>query len=149
MLADRRRLGFGLGAGLLVLALGSLAGPAATTYAAWSDVQVVHNSAGAGVWAPDPPATCGPITQYTKVVYGTPSDDVLVGGNKRQILMGLGGNDTIRGGNAGDCLVGGDGDDKLYEGNGKDTLDGGAGRVDTCLGGNGKNVLVSCETVAP
>ena len=43
------------------------------------------------------------------VVWGTMGDDVLVGGNQRQIIMGLGGDDELRGGNSGDCLVGGPG----------------------------------------
>jgi hypothetical protein len=158
------KIGCGVAAAVVV---GALVVPMATTYAAWSDFAVVHANVHAGVWTVDPPTACGPISSYARVVYGTAGNDQLVGGNQRQIIMGLGGNDTLRGGNAGDCLVGGDGDDKLYGGNakdvllggdgddlldggnGKDTLDGGAGTVDTCFGGNGKNVLVSCEKVAP
>jgi hypothetical protein len=151
-----------------IAVVGNLAGPPATTSAAWSDFSVVHETVGAGVWAQDPPSACGPISSYARVVYGTAGNDELVGGNQRQIIMGLGGNDTIRGGNGGDCLVGGDGADKLYGGNakdvllggdgddlldggnGKDTLDGGSGDADTCLGGNGNDVLVGCElTTAP
>ena len=137
-----------------------------STYAAFSDSGEVHASASAGVWAPDPPAACGPLAQYANVVYGTPGDDVLFGGNHPQVIMGLGGDDVIHGGNSGDCLVGGDGNDHLYGGNakdiligdngddsldggnGKDFLDGGAGD-DDCLGGNGKDTLRDCETGAP
>jgi Ca2+-binding RTX toxin-like protein len=160
----------GLACACAAAAVGALVAslsPAGGTYAALSDSFTTHNEVGAGVWRPDPPAECGDPSQYAGVVYGTAGNDVLIGGNRPQILMGLGGNDTLRGGNAGDCLVGGDGDDKLYGGNakdillggdgddlldggnGKDVLDGGAGTADTCLGGNGKNVLVSCERAAP
>lgn len=143
------------------------------TYAAYSDrVVITGNTVGAGVWAPDPPAECGPLSDYVRVVYGTPGDDQLVGGNQRQILMGYGGNDTLIAGNSGDCLVGGDGndtlisdnnnnkdnnkdillggdgDDTLQGGNGKDALDGGLGN-DTCTGGNGKDVITNCESVTP
>jgi len=144
------------------LAVGSL-GVGGVTYAAWSDFTVIHASASAGVWAPDPPAACGPISDYKGgVIYGTPGDDVLdlSTSNQRQIVMGYGGNDVIYGGNSGDCLVGGpgndritggngkdillgeDGDDVLDGGNGKDVLDSGTG-TDICVGGNGKDTI-SC-----
>jgi hypothetical protein len=139
----------------------ALTGPRPVTYAAWSASLVFHQSAGAGVWLTPPPAECGPISDYARVVYGTLGDDHLTGGNQRQIIMGLGGDDTIVGGNSGDCLVGGDGNDKLYGGNAKDVLlggegddvlDGGNGKdillggggADTCLGGNGKDTITDC-----
>ena len=78
-------------AGALVAQVG---GPG--TYAAFSDRQVTQHQdqAGAGVWAPDPPAACGPVADYPGgVVYGTVGDDVLYGGNQAQILMGLAGDD--------------------------------------------------------
>ena len=149
-------------AGALSLCLTATGG---STYAAFSDFAVVHASASAGVWAPDPPGECGDLTRYDSVLYGTPGDDTLVGakgGNQRQIIMGYGGNDTLIGGNGGDCLVGGDGDDQLYGGNAKDILIGGAGDdlldggngkdngnggegADVCDGGRGKNTIVNCE----
>src|SRR5947209_19063400 len=95
------------------------------TFASFSDYKDVPGTASAGVWAPNPPAACGPVGDYADVVYGTAGDDVLHGGNQRQIIMGLGGNDTIYGGNSGDCLVGGDGNDKLFGGNARDILIGG------------------------
>jgi Ca2+-binding RTX toxin-like protein len=134
------------------------------TFAAFSDFQVVHAEAQAGVWTPDPPAACGPIGRYDGVVYGTSGDDVIDGGNHRQIIMGLGGNDVIHASNGGDCLVGGEGDDKLYGGNapdilvggdgndypdggnGPDDTDGGAGDGDVCIGGHAPTTYVDCET---
>ena len=134
------------------------------TYASYSDSVVLSgNHVGAGVWAPDPPAACGPLSGYSGVVYGTTGDDTLTGGSHPQIIMGLGGNDVIHGGNGGDCLVGGDGNDRLLGenakdiliggdgddyldgGNGKDFLDGGPGTGDVCLGGNGNDTYVDCE----
>jgi hypothetical protein len=162
--APLTQIGCGIAA---AVAVGALVVPMATTYAAWSDFAVVHATVRAGVWTTDPPAACGPISSYARVLYGTPGPDLLVGGNQRQIIMGLGGNDIIRGGNSGDCLVGGDGNDLLFGGNGKDvllggdgddlldggnskdTLDGGAGTTDVCIGGNGKDSLIGCELAAP
>lgn len=133
------------------------------TFASYSDFKTWHASAGAGTWGPPaPPAACGPVSDYARVIYGTAGNDVLNGSNQRQIIMGLGGDDIIHGGNSGDCLVGGDGNDKLYGGNakdvliggagddyldggnGKDTLDGGGDGVDVCDGGNGKDTVVNC-----
>jgi len=158
---QRRLLALGLTASGL-LGAAAAAGPAQGTYAAWSDSAVVAgNTVSAGVWAPDPPAACGAISNYKGgVIYGTQGNDTLnlAGSNQRQIVMGYGGNDVIYGGNSGDCLVGGpgndritggnakdvllgeDGDDVLDGGNGKDVLDGGTG-VDICDGGNGKDTI--------
>ena len=147
--------------------VGGAVTPTGSTYAAWSDAVVVAgNVAGAGVWAPDPPAACGPLSDYAGVVHGTFGDDVLHGGNRPQVIMGLSGRDVLHGGNSGDCLVGGDGDDVLLGssakdvllggegddvldgGNGKDVLDAGGDEGDTCLGGNGRNTVVDCDPVA-
>lgn len=154
-------------ASLLSLSLTATGG---STYAAFSDFADVHASASAGVWAPDPPAECGPLSDYSAVLYGTPGNDTLVApgpgnngqdGNKGQILMGYGGDDTLIGGNGKDCLVGGAGEDTLIAGNGKDillggdgddALDGGNGKDtgntggdnDACDGGRGKNTIASC-----
>ena len=153
-----------------VLAGALLTAGTAHTYAAWSDSKdVKDNTVGGGIWAPDPPAACGPISDYDGVVYLTQGDDVWPSDgkppttNKRQIIMGYGGNDTIYGGNSGDCLVGGAGNDKLYGGNAKDiliggpgndyldggngvdTLDGGDG-TDVCVGGRAPDVSTNCES---
>jgi hypothetical protein len=136
--------------------------PDGGTLAAYSDLANVNgNSASASVWQPNPPAECGELSKYVRVIYGTPGDDTIDAGNQGEVVMGLGGNDTIRGGNGKDCLVGGDGndvifgnnakdillggagDDALYGGNGKDSIDGGPG-IDTCLGENAPDV-VNCE----
>ncbi len=144
---------------------GALAASDGATYAVYSDSAVVRSSAGASNWAPDPPEACADILRkpHATIVWGTPGDDVLTGGNHPQVLMGLGGNDTLTAGNQGDCLVGGDGDDRLEGTNAKDVLIGGAGDdyldggngkdfldggddIDICLGGNGKDVVVNCES---
>lgn len=145
-----------LAAGALAAATSFAAG-AGYTFASWSDYKIAHNSAQAGVWAPDPPAACGPISDYDGgVIYLTPRDDVWPPdgkpptGNHRQIIMGYGGNDTIYAGNSGDCVVGGDGNDTLYGGNAKDIILGGAGNdyingengVDTLDGGDGSDICV-------
>ena len=119
----------------------ALATSGGQTLAAFSDFQVVEASASAGVWAPDPPAECGNITDYDEVIYGTPGADPLTGGNGKQIIMGLGGDDIIEGGNGKDCLVGGDGNDTLDGGNGQDILIGGPGD-DVLLGENGPDVVL-------
>ncbi len=141
-----------------------------TTYGELSDFRVDGpQHVGAGEWTPDPPAACGDLSQYgtpphrfDAVAWGTPGDDVIHGGNRPQIIMGLGGDDVIYGGNSGDCLVGGDGDDRLIGGNAKDILLGGAGNdylsgdngkdsldgeedLDECEGGNGNDTIVNCE----
>jgi len=159
---SRTRAGFLLIAAFSIGAL--IAAGTGQTFASWSDFQVIHAESQAGVWKPDPPSACGALSKYDGVVYGTPEDDVLTGGNHRQIIMGLGGNDVINGGNSGDCLVGGEGDDKLYGGNapdilvggdgndlldggnGPDDTDGGPGDGDVCIGGHAPTTYVDCET---
>lgn len=64
-------------------------------------------------------------------VWGTPADDLLVGGPGRDVVCGLGGSDTLRGGD-GDDLVSGDG--------GADTIVAGPGR-DTVVPGGGVDVV--------
>jgi Ca2+-binding RTX toxin-like protein len=150
---------------LPMLVTAAMAGHQATQ-ASFSDYQNIKgNTVGAAVWRPDPPAACGPVSNYDGVIYGTFGDDVINGGNHPQIIMGLGGNDTIHAGNSGDCLVGGNGNDKLYGGNAKDiliggggndylngengidTLDGGSGD-DTCVGGRAPDISTNCESVS-
>ncbi|MGA9750153.1 MAG: calcium-binding protein [Nocardioides sp.] len=154
-------------AGVLALAMVTAIGWAGsgTTLASFTDFSASTLTVGAGVWAPDPPEACADILRkpHATIVWGTPGDDVLTGGNHPQVLMGLGGNDTLTAGNQGDCLVGGDGDDRLEGTNAKDVLIGGAGDdyldggngkdfldggddIDICLGGNGKDVVVNCES---
>lgn len=83
---------------------------------------------------------CGDLAGYDDIVYGTPGDDVIAAGNRRQVLVGLAGDDVLSGGNHDDCLVGGDGDDRLRGGNGRDLLFGQDG-ADDLDGGTGKDLL--------
>jgi predicted ribosomally synthesized peptide with SipW-like signal peptide len=137
------------------------------TFASFSDFQTVQGSAEAGVWAPDPPDACGELSQYETVIYGTPGDDQLglTDTNHPQLILGYGGNDTLIGGNQKDCLVGGEGSDHIFGnnaidillggagddfidgGNAEDSIDGGGGASDVCLGGNGHDTIVNCETL--
>jgi Ca2+-binding RTX toxin-like protein len=157
-----RRTFAALAGGLATLCLGTALGDATSTYASFSDHDSVGAQAVAGAWTPDPPAACGDVSKYSKVVWGTAGDDVLYGGNHPQVIMGMDGDDVIYGGNSGDCLVGGAGKDRLMGGNAKDILIGGPGDdylsggnakdnldgsedLDVCDGGNGKDVIVNCE----
>jgi Ca2+-binding RTX toxin-like protein len=146
--------------------IGVTAAGTATTYARFSDFHLFGVShVAAGVWAPDPPAACGPLSDYKGgVIYGTIGDDTLnlSDSNQRQIVMGYAGNDTIYGGNSGDCLVGGEGadaivggnakdiliggpgDDHLDGGNAKDEIDAGGDLGDVCDGGNGADTVTNC-----
>ncbi|WP_298460996.1 ExeM/NucH family extracellular endonuclease [uncultured Cellulomonas sp.] len=74
-------------------------------------------------------------------IRGTAGDDVLRGGNGRDVIMGLGGDDVIVGGNGDDVVCGGAGDDRLTGDNGDDTLLGGFGD-DVLVGANGSDRLV-------
>jgi predicted extracellular nuclease len=74
-------------------------------------------------------------------IVGTDGDDVLPGGNGRDVIMGLGGNDLITGGNGTDVACGGAGNDRLSGDNGTDVLLGGFGD-DDLDGGNGGDELI-------
>ena len=110
------------------------------------------------------------------LIIGTDGDDTITGSNQADCIVGGGGNDHLIGGNQGDVLLGGDGDDVLNGGggddangnsggNGKDWLYGGAGddqlygsnggdhldggddvHGDVCVGGNGPDTFVGCES---
>jgi Ca2+-binding RTX toxin-like protein len=164
---ERRLVVAGALVALTAGGLATLHQPSGTAALFTSRAETQVNHIQGGIWAPDPPPACGPVDHYTGVVYGTPGDDVLYGGNRPQIIMGLGGDDRIYGGNGGDCLVGGPGDDHLVGGNAKDILLGGPGDdhldggnakdyldgeddTNTCDGGNGRDVVVHCDqSVAP
>jgi arylsulfatase A-like enzyme len=75
---------------------------------------------------------------------GTPSDDVLKGGNGQDVLIGEGGNDRIIGGKENDHLMGMDGNDSLQGGSGTDFLDGGQGS-DLLKGNRGNDNLFGAE----
>jgi hypothetical protein len=100
------------GSGLALVGLITAAGVPAT-HSAYSDHVSAKGSARAGVWAPDPPAACGPVERYAEVVWGTPGRDVFVGDGEPRIFMGLEGDDRLTSPLAADCLVGGPGRDRL------------------------------------
>jgi Ca2+-binding RTX toxin-like protein len=81
---------------------------------------------------------------------GDGGDDMLVGGNVANRLMGQGGDDALsgrrgddllNGGNGADLLMGGAGRDDLFGGRGRDRLDGGTG-ADMLTGGAGADLFV-------
>ena len=134
---------------VLVIALATVVvddDAARTTYAVFSDTDVVGNIAGADVWAVgDPPPECADM-KFKNVILGTSGDDVIVGTDHSDLILGLGGNDRLSaeiptpGNNGKDCLVGGPGNDHLDGGNAKDVLVGGTGD-DTIIGQNGPDKL--------
>nr|WP_242690351.1 calcium-binding protein [Paracoccus fontiphilus] len=67
-------------------------------------------------------------------------DDLIIGGNGKDILRGHVGDDTLDGGRGNDVLLGGCGDDDLSGGEGHDILFSGNG-ADTLSGGKGNDVL--------
>ena len=71
---------------------------------------------------------------------GSSADDVLVGDDQNNVILGLKGDDSLDGGAGDDTLVGGKGDDTLVGGDGDDTLNGGKGD-DTLAGGDGNDTL--------
>lgn len=73
---------------------------------------------------------------------GTSRDDVIIGGNNRDVVFGLGGNDTICVNGASDEVNGGPGADWIDLGRGNDAAFAGAGN-DTIFGGPG-NDRVDC-----
>jgi Ca2+-binding RTX toxin-like protein len=141
----------------IVLLAGVAVGSHRHTYAQYSDFADAPASARAGVWTPDPPARCGPLSDYSAIVYGTDGDDTIIGrqgathvvelknGGNREIIMGLGGDDHLSSGNGKDCIVGGPGNDMLSGDNGKDVLLGGSG-TDECVGGNAPDDIQGCES---
>ncbi len=144
----KRRFVAGAGAGALLLllspAMAMVQGSAAHLEVDGGVAQYFEFDGPGSLPLPDellPPAECGDPEDYDEIVHGTEGDDILYGGNGRQIILGLGGNDTLHGENGMDCLVGGDGEDILDGGNAKDILLGGEG-ADILDGGNGKDILL-------
>ena len=83
------------------------------------------------------------------IIYGSSSNEILVGTYGDDELWGFDGNDSINGekgndqiygGSGNDILDGGEDDDSLYGSGGDDTLSGGSG-LDTLWGGDGNDVL--------
>jgi Ca2+-binding RTX toxin-like protein len=88
--------------------------------------------AGGGADEPLRPGGCA------RELRGTPGPDVLDGGNRGDLIFGLGGADRVRGSRGHDCIVGGRGGDRLLGGDGDDRLTGGSG-ADRMKGGPGRN----------
>lgn len=81
-----------------------------------------------------------PCPEGMNRIEGTAGDDVLVGTNEADCILGLEGNDQIEGRNGDDVLVGGPGNDTISGGNGQDTIIGGEGD-DSIDAGNGDDVV--------
>jgi VCBS repeat-containing protein len=77
---------------------------------------------------------------------GVDGNDTLLGGLGNDQLLGEGGNDSLDGGDGVDTLNGGDGNDFLDGGSGNDGLTGGLGN-DTLIGGAGNDTLQGNEGV--
>lgn len=73
-------------------------------------------------------------------LYGSHSDNTIIGNAGNNALKGLNGNDKLSGGLGNDAIWGGNGNDKLDGGNGVDRLRGDAGN-DTLYGGSGNDML--------
>ena len=74
------------------------------------------------------------------VIFGTPGNDVLIGGDDDDQVFGGPGNDTIQGGGGNDELRGQGGDDSIDGGAGSDVVNGGAGQ-NTLSGGAGDDLV--------
>ena len=64
---------------------------------------------------------------FKTTLIGTPGDDIIVGGDKADVLRGQDGDDTLLGGRAGDLMTGGAGSDLLRGEEGADRMIGGPG----------------------
>jgi Ca2+-binding RTX toxin-like protein len=95
-------------------------------------------------------------------IFGTPGNDVRVGGAGDDLILGYdpvvpfpdgndtltggAGNDSLYGGDGNDSLTGGTGNDSLYGGNGNDILNGNTG-IDRTFGGNGNDRIIDDDAV--
>ncbi|WP_415896380.1 calcium-binding protein [Neptuniibacter sp. QD57_21] len=70
----------------------------------------------------------------TQSMYGTESNDTLVGSSAKDYIYGYGGNDVVQAGSGGDYLYGHEGDDTLKGESGNDRITGGVGN-DNLQGG--------------
>jgi hypothetical protein len=75
-------------------------------------------------WQPPPPRPAG------CTLWGTAGRDLLVSGNRGDVICGLGGKDT---------LIGGGGIDTFMGGGGNDTIDARDGRSELVEGGSGRD----------
>ena len=79
------------------------------------------------------------------LIDGGDGNDVIVGGEKNDLLFGGNGLDAIDGGDGADVLVGGAGLDALYGDDGNDILIGGTS-ADALAGGKGDDILIGGTT---
>lgn len=78
---------------------------------------------------------------HKMTIDGGSGNDLLTGGNGKNLLIGGTGNDTLYGAGGDDVLLGGDGNDDLLGGDGNDVLVGGKGN-DILCGGNGRDLII-------
>lgn len=81
------------------------------------------------------------LLQGDDIIYGSQSNDRLLGLSGNDTIEGQGGNDKIDGGTGEDILNGGTGNDQLLGGDGDDELSGGQGN-DILIGGEGDDELL-------
>lgn len=81
------------------------------------------------------------LSGFENVTGSANGDDVIIGDDVANILLGQGGDDNLFGGGGDDDLVGGSGEDLIIGGEGADTLDGGAD-ADILIGRSGEDTLL-------
>lgn len=75
------------------------------------------------------------------IVYGSNSNDTILGREQNSYLVGLNGSDVLEGNDGNDYLDGGNNDDTLFGGSGNDTLIGG-GQSNNLVGGEGDDTFI-------
>lgn len=101
---------------------------------------IIYNNSGEPYNFPVRATATVPTTSSLNPVNGTEANDVILGGDGGQNMLGAGGDDQLFGNRGNDLLTGGDGNDALYGGKDEDTLLGGAGN-DLLSGDLGNDVL--------
>lgn len=131
-------------AGLLV---GVAVSGGGTTYAAWSDTQTLAVQAGAGVWAPDPPESCGPLSSFAGAVPGGLADNDALGSSN--CVGGGGADNRLDDEDDTETPLSGPAEDVLDVGNAEQTMSAGESPVDTCDGGLEKSITNGCASTTP
>jgi len=80
------------------------------------------------------------LLDYSNWIFGTPGNEIILGGNGADNIWGNDGTDRIRGLGGDDNIAGGNGDDTIFGEDGNDTLFGGAGE-DKLFGNDGEDTL--------
>ena len=70
---------------------------------------------------------CGESISYYNQIFGTPTDETIVGTDVADLIFAFAGDDMIFGGGGNDCIIGGSGDDLIWGNTGDDHLVGGEG----------------------